>query len=128
VFARALPAAPDSGERAGSIDWLWMSLSRAGRRVEAQALLDRVTDSLPAGNAYTQRIALYGGRIGPEGAFTPADTADIQVATLSYGVGNWYLLRGDTAHAREYFERSIRSGGWPAFGFIASEAELRRRR
>ena len=125
AFRRALPRAPEPGEYAGSNDWLWMSLSRAGRPADAQALLDHIPDSLPAGNAYTQRIALYRGRVGPEQAFTPADTGDIQVATLSYGVGNWYLVRGDTARARGYFERSVRSGGWPAFGFIASEAELR---
>jgi hypothetical protein len=56
----------------------------------------------------------------------PADTTDVAVATLAYGVGNWHLVRGDTASARTWFERSIASGGWPAFGFIASEAELRR--
>jgi hypothetical protein len=48
------------------------------------------------------------------------------VATLSYGIGNWYLVRGDTAQARKWFERSVASGGWPAFGFIMSEVELRR--
>jgi tetratricopeptide (TPR) repeat protein len=125
AFRRALPRAPEPGEYAGSNDWLWISLSRAGRHAEARAVLDGIKDSLPAGNAYTQRIGLYSGQITPDRAFTPADTGDIQVATLSYGVGNWYLLRGDTAQAREYFERSIRSGGWPAFGFIAAEAELR---
>jgi hypothetical protein len=52
----------------------------------------------------------------------------VQVATLSYGVGNWYLLRGDKAQARHWFERSVQSGGWPAFGFIASEAELKQLR
>jgi hypothetical protein len=34
----------------------------------------------------------------------------------------------DKAQARKWFERSIQSGGWPAFGFIVSEAELRRLR
>lgn len=128
AFARALPAAPEPGERAGSIDWRWMSLSRAGQKAEARAMLDRETDSLPAGNAYTKRIALYRGQVTPDQVFTPADTADIQVATLSYGVGNWYLLQGDTARARESFEKAIASGGWPAFGFIAAEEELRRLR
>src|SRR3954467_191966 len=31
-FTRAQPIAPDAGELAGSTDWLWMSLRRAGRR------------------------------------------------------------------------------------------------
>jgi hypothetical protein len=59
---------------------------------------------------------------------TSADTDDVQVATLAYGLGNWYLVRGDQEQARAWFERSIQSGGWPAFGFIASEVELQRLR
>lgn len=125
AFSRALPIAPDSGERAGATDWLWMSLSRAGRRTEAQALLDRKPDVTPGGNAYDQRLRLYRGQASPESLFTAADTSDITVATLSYGIGNWYLVRGDAANARTWFERSVASGGWPAFGFIVSEIELR---
>ena len=125
AFARALPIAPDSGERAGATDWLWMSLSRAGRGSEAQALLDRKPDVTPGGNAYDQRLRLYRGQVSPDSVFTAADTSDIAVATLSYGVGNWYLVRGDTVQARPWFERAIASGGWPAFGFILSEMELR---
>jgi len=105
-----------------------MSLSRAGRGVEAQALLDRRPDSLPATNAYAQRLRLYRGQVGPDSVITAADTGDVVVATLSYGVGNWYLVRGDTTAARAWFERSLRSAGWPAFGFILSEIELRRLR
>jgi tetratricopeptide (TPR) repeat protein len=127
-FARAQPIAPDAGELAGSTDWLWMSLSRAGRGAEAKAMLDRRPDSKPVTNAYTRRLQLYRGEIGPEAVLTPADTDDVQVATLAYGLGNWYLLRGDRVQARTWFERSIRSGGWPGFGFIVSEVELRRLR
>jgi len=128
AFQHAQPRAPDAGELAGATDWLWMSLSRAGRGAEAQAMLDRRPDSLPVTNAYSQRLRLYRGQIGPDNVLTPADTGDVAVATVSYGVGNWYLVRGDTARAREWFERSVKSGGWPAFGFIMSEVELRRGR
>ena len=128
LFARAQPRAPDAGELAGATDWLWMSLMRAGRAAEARAMLDRRPDSLPVANAYARRLKLYRGEIGPDSVFTSADTADVQAATLAYGLGNWYLVRGDTARARDWFERSVRSGGWPAFGFIVSEIELRRLR
>jgi len=126
MFKRAQPHAPDAGELAGSTDWLWMSLMRAGRKAEAEAMLARRPDSLVVDNAYRRRLTLYRGEIAPEALFTPADTADVQVATLSYGLGNWYLVRGDTARAKTYFDRAVRSGGWPGFGFIVSEAELRR--
>ena len=129
AFARAQPRAPNAGELAGSTDWLWMALSRAGRGAEAQAMLDRHPDSLPVANAYAQRLRLYRGQITPEQVLTPADTDGVQVATLSFGVGNWYLVRGDSAQAREWFARSVAAaGGWPAFGFIVAEIELRRMR
>jgi tetratricopeptide (TPR) repeat protein len=127
-FAKAQPLAPDAGELAGSTDWLWMALSRAGHGAEAKAMLDRRPDSKPVTNAYARRLQLYRGEIGPDAVFTPADTDDVQVATLAYGLGNWHLVRGDTAQARRWFERAIQSGGWPGFGFIASEVELRRLR
>lgn len=125
-FARALPLAPDPGELAGSTDWRWMSLSRAGRAADAKAFLDRRTDSLETNVAYATRLRLYRGEIGPDDVVTPADSADVQLATLAFGLGNWYLVRGDSARARTWFERSVASGGWPGFGFILSEVELRR--
>lgn len=126
AFRRAQPLAPDAGELAGSTDWLWMSLMRAGRASEATAMLARRPDSLPTTAAYAKRLKLYRGEITPGQLITTADTSDIDVATLQYGLGDWYMIRGDTAKARTAFERSVASGGWPAFGFIASEAELRR--
>ena len=129
MFRRGQPLAPEAGELKGSTDWLWMSLSRAGRHAEAKAMLDRRPDSLKIANAYAQRLRLYRGEItSPDSILTPADTADVQVATLAFGVGNWLLVRGDTARARTWFERSVKSGGWPGFGFIMSEVELRRLR
>ena len=126
IFAMALPRYPNAGELGGATDWQWMALMRAGRAADARALLDRRPDSLPNTNAYAARLKLYRGEITPDQLFTPADTADVQASTLAYGLGNWYLVRGDTANARAAFERSIRAGGWPGFGFILSEIELRR--
>lgn len=126
LFTRALPLAPDSSERAGSTDWLWMSLSRGGHAAEAQALLDRHPDSLHTNIVYTRRLRVYRGEVAPDSAFTPADTDDISVATLSYGIGDWYLVKGDTTKARQWFRRAVASGGWPAFGFIVAEVELKR--
>ena len=75
MFARAQPRAPDGGERAGSTDWLWMSLSRSGRQAGAAAMLARHPDSLPAppGYAYVQRLKLYRGELTPTTLFGPAD-------------------------------------------------------
>lgn len=130
AFTHAQRMAPNDDELAGSTDWLWMSSSRAGRSSEAQAALGRLRPDMRArittARAYLKRLDLYRGVAQPAGMLTSADTSDIQVATLSYGIGNWYLVRGDSVEARRWFQRAIESGGWPAFGFIAAEQEIRR--
>lgn len=128
AFARAQRRAPDGAELAGATDWLWMALQRGGRSAEAAAMLARRPDTLQTTAAYSKRLKLYRGEIGPDELFAASDTSDVDVATLSYGLGNWYLVSGDTTRARAQFERAIRSRGWPAFGFIAAEAELARLR
>lgn len=129
-FTRAQPIAPDAGELAGSTDWLWMSLGRAGRVAEARAMLDKHPETRlgPVDNAYTRRLKLYRGELAPDALVTAKDSDDVQIATLAYGLGNWYLVRGDKEQAKTWFARSVQSGGWPGFGFIVSEAELRRLR
>ena len=102
MFTKAQPRAPDGGELAGSTDWLWMSLSRAGKTADAKGMLARRPDTLPTtpGYAYVTRLKLYRNQLTPETLFAPADTADVQIATLNYGLGNWYLVRGDTTKAK----------------------------
>ena len=128
MFSRAIVRPPNLGELGGSIDWLWMSLMRGGKTAEAAAHLQKHKADSIADNAYKARRKLYLGEITPAQLFTPADTAALQISTLAFGLGNWYLVRGDTANARAAFERSVQAGGWPGFGYILSEVELRRLR
>jgi tetratricopeptide (TPR) repeat protein len=131
AFQRAQPLAPNPNELAGVSDWLWMSMSRAGQgEASAQRALLPITDSLKATPtlAYMQRIRLYRGTITPEQILTAADTTAVQRSTLNYGIGNWYLTRADTVNAKRYFQMAVDAAGWPAFGFLAAEQELRRLR
>jgi len=89
-------------------------------------MLARRPDSLHTTIVYAKRLRLYRGQVSPDSVITPADTDDITLATLSYSIGDWYLVNGDTTKARAWFDRAIQSGGWPAFGFIVAEAELKR--
>ena len=123
AFIRARPLAPDSAEAAGSADWLWMSLARGTRFREAAAVLAGLPAFAGVDNAYTRRLKLYRGDLQPETMLVPADTADTQVATLAFGIGNWLLAQGDTTGARTWFHHATQTTGWPAFGFIAAEAD-----
>jgi tetratricopeptide (TPR) repeat protein len=130
IFGRAQKLAPNPNEVAGATDWLWMSLSRAGRAADAQRALAPITDSLriTSATAYMQRLRLYRGVSTAEQVIASGDTTTVQRSTLAYGVGNWYLTRGDTATAKQWFTRAVEAGGWPAFGFLAAEQELKRLR
>jgi tetratricopeptide (TPR) repeat protein len=107
-------------------DWLWMALSRAGRHEEAAEVLTPIREGMDVedNTAYYRRLLLYKGLL-EEGAVAPApDADDLQVATLGYGIANWILIQGDMDGAMAQFRRVVAGAYWPAFGFIAAEAEL----
>ena len=51
-----------------------------------------------------------------------------QFASRGYGVGNWHLYSGDTDRASSIFRRILEGETWMAFGYLAAEAEMARRR
>ena len=109
-------------------DWLYMTLRRMGRESEARRVLDGITEKMDVieNQAYHQRLLMYKGLRSPESVLD-LNTADaVQVATQGYGVGNWHLMQGDKARAREVFTRVVSGRAWAAFGFIAAEADLHR--
>jgi hypothetical protein len=86
-------------------------------------------------HAYHLRLLLYRGQLPPDSLLREAgwdrragragDEA-LQVATYGYGLGTWYQVHGDPLRARARFEDVLDTGYWPAFGYIAAEAELAR--
>jgi len=131
-------------------DWMWMTLMRLGRDADAARVLDRITPTMDIleNGSYHRRLLMYKGLekpdalLGPATPSTPAGRLDARtpaagpsavddattVATQGYGVGNYYLVKGDRAEARRIFERVVSGAGWNAFGFIAAEADLARLR
>lgn len=108
-------------------DWLYMTLRRLGRPVEAGRLLDPITRDLDVieNHAYWNRLLMYKGQKTPEELLGPRADG-VELATYGYGVGHFYLVSGQRARAKEIFERVVAGPQWPAFGFIAAEAELAR--
>jgi tetratricopeptide (TPR) repeat protein len=109
-------------------DWLYMTLRRLGRQEEAERVLEPITAELPLVEnfAYHHRLLLYKGIKKPEELLGAESTTHHDTATHGYGIGNWLLCNGDTAGARKTFERVLATSFWPAFGFIAAEADMKR--
>jgi hypothetical protein len=111
------------------LDWYYMTLVKLGRKGEALRLLESVNEEMTIieNDAYFKRILIYQGKLSPESLLNvESDTADqsLQYVTQGYGLGNFYLAKGDTVMAKTVFENVLRSGNWSAFGYIASEMEL----
>lgn len=127
AFASALPLAPNPNERAGSTDWLWVSLRRLGLDDSAKVLVQRLPDSVATDYPYLRRLKLYRGDIAPKDLVTPADTSATGRATLYFGLGTYLELHGDSAGAHKAYRDAVKDAdGWPAFGFIGAETALLR--
>lgn len=112
-------------------DWLYMTYRRQGKTKEAADLLDRITDTMNIieNDSYYKRLMMYKGKLKPERLLEVEqgnEDPDLAIATQGYGVGNWYLCNGNTPKAKEIFQQVVAGNHFSAFGFVASEVELKK--
>lgn len=108
-------------------NWAYMTLRRMGKEKEAQILLDpiHVGMDLVEDEAYLNLTLMYKGILTPEEVL-PSDASPLDLATLGYGVGNWYYYNGEKDKAKDLWEKVLNTSYWSAFGYIAAEADLYR--
>ena len=113
-------------------DWLYMTYRRLGNERAAAELLEPITAAMEIveNDSYHRRLLMYKGEVAPEDLLDlrAADDPDLAltIATQGYGVGNWYLVNGDAARARDVFERILEGTSWAAIGYIAAESDVAR--
>ncbi len=137
-FAKALPfyqedvkAAVNPDMVVASSHWLYMTLRRLGRNQEAAAVLAPIHADMEIieNGSYHRLLLMYKGALAPAAVLTPAEQGDaVQDATVGYGVANWHLYHGRDSEARTIFERILTGPQWGAFGYLAAEAELARKK
>ena len=133
-FARALGAYREAMRVSTNPDmlvatshWLYMTLRRLGRDDEARAVLAPISREMAIieNDAYHKLLLLYKGDL-PADSLAPSGSNPLNDASIGYGVGNWHLYNGRRREAMDVFRRVLRGGNWPAFGYIAAEAEVAR--
>ena len=61
------------------------------------------------------------------GSLLPATTTGtVGSVTVGYGVAQWYYANGQQEEVRRLLDNVLASGQWPAFGYIAAEADVAR--
>ena len=112
-------------------DWLYMTYRRMNKPMEALKVLELIKDDMNIieNDSYYLRLKMYKGLLSPEDVLNvkgDSDDVELALATQGYGVGNYYLVGGDTTRAVEIFRQVTSGKHFSAFGFIAAEAELQR--
>jgi tetratricopeptide (TPR) repeat protein len=128
AYVECMKVSNNDDSIAATSDWMWMTLMRLGRKADATKVLERITPEMDIleNQSYHRRLLMYKGLDKPEALLDTATADATTIATQGYGVGNYYFVNGDTARAREVFEKVTSGAGWNAFGFIAAEADLQR--
>lgn len=107
--------------------WLYAALRHLGRKQEAAALLAPFTkpEAGAEPSPYRDLLLLYKGEKTAEELLARAG-GGLDLATVGYGVADFWLVNGDAARARALLEDVVRGPQWAGFGTIAAEAELAR--
>jgi len=130
AYGRCAEVSRHDDSKVATAYWRVMTLRRLGREDEARAVMASVREDMDLieSGGYLELVRLHRGERRPEALLGPGGgAATLASATTGYGVGAWYLIRGDTTTARDIFGRVLRgTGQWAAFGYAAAEAELAR--
>lgn len=139
-FARAADAyrlcmehSKNADMQVATAHWQYMTLRRMGREAEAAAVLTPITADMTVieNDSYRRLLMMYKGAAAAETLLEASGTATLDAVTVGYGVANWHLYHGRREDARAILANLTDKYGatqWPAFGYIAAEAELARLR
>jgi len=133
IYRRELAEASNDDRRVSTAHWLYMSLRRLGRDAEAAAVLAPFGGSMDVieNDTYHRLLRFYRGDL-PADSVLPGGSASGEMsvtdATAAYGIAGWHLYNGRRDEAERMLRRILAGGQWPAFGYIAAEADLARLR
>jgi tetratricopeptide (TPR) repeat protein len=112
--------------------WLYMTLRRLGRDADARKVLEPIAAGMDVieNGSYHRLLLMYKGEAEADALLASAQAGGLDAVTIGYGVGNWHLCNGRRDRAMRIFRDMVekRAAQWPAFGYIAAEAELARER
>jgi tetratricopeptide (TPR) repeat protein len=110
--------------------WYYLALARLGRTADANALLTAITPGMDIieNASYHRLLRMYKGELTADALLAPVAGVGLDAVTTRYGVAVWHMANGRKDQALALL-REIVDGHpqqWPAFGYIAAEADLAR--
>ena len=130
AYAEDLKINPNDDNLVAVTHWAYMTARRMGRNEEAKRLLEPITKGLDVieNDAYHRLLLMYKGEAPEEEVLKSVDEG-LGLVTIGYGVGNWHFYNGRKDEAVAVWRKILaQEDQWPAFGYIAAEAEIARLR
>jgi len=129
AYAKCLAVSKNPDMLVATTYWYYLTLARQGRARDAAALLApiRADMEIIENGSYHRLLRMFKGELTPESVVAPG-AAGLDTVTTKYGIAAWHLANG-RRDAAVVLLREIVDGvphQWPAFGYIAAEAELAR--
>ena len=128
TYRACLPYSVNPDLQVAVKDWLFLCYWRTGDTTSAKTLLADIHPDMEIieNDGYLERLLLYKGELDSlEIIVDPKDA--VGAATLNYGIACWYELTGRESQSASIRQSILRDGHWPAFGYIAAEADSARR-
>lgn len=128
AYGNCLQTAADDDSKVAVSNWLYAALRRLKKNDQAEEVLKGISEGMKVeeNTSYYNLLLFFKGLKSEEDILAAAQASDLDSATVSYGVGAWHLYNGREEKASNYFEKIVSLRYWPAFGYIAAEAELAR--
>jgi len=129
AYRHCLTVANNPDSVVSASQWLYTALRRLGRVKEAEKVLEPISISMDVieNVPYHKLLLMESGEIAPEELLSQ-DPNTIDGATILYGIGSWYFDNGQPEKAFPLWKKIVSGSQWPAFGYIAAEAEIARGR
>ncbi len=129
TWMKARDAVRNADNLVAASHWLYLSLRRAGRAAEADAVLLPISRQLDVieNGSYHQLLLMYKGERTPEEVLKAAD-ATPGGSAMRYGVSAWHFINGRRTEAVALWRQILDGTDWPSFGYLAAEAEVAARR
>jgi tetratricopeptide (TPR) repeat protein len=123
AYDACMATATNDDSRVSTAYWQYLTLRRLERHDDAAAVLAKLPTHpvIIENHAYHRLLELYRGNL--DVAALVSDD-DLDRVTVGYGVAMWKLFKGDRMAAIVDLRAIVAGDLWPAFGFIAAEAEL----
>jgi tetratricopeptide (TPR) repeat protein len=131
AFEKSLATAYSGGDKAGASDWLYNCAMRAGNKARAAEVAKPFTADFDIENKdypYYRRLLLFNNVIKPAELVdetTAVDKMSLTELTKLYGLANYYLYQGDSAHARTLYNKVLESSEWAGFAYASAELDAR---